>query len=631
VSAAALAVQLLNGLASASSLFLVAAGLTLIFGVTRIVNFAHGSFYMLGAYAAYAIGDAIATHAGRSLAGFCASVIAAALAVGLLGALVERLLLRRLYAAPELLQLTATFAIVLIVRDAALAAFGPEDLLGPRVPGLAGSVEWLGRAVPQYDLAVIVAGPLVLVALTWLVARTRFGVMIRASAENRSLAASLGIDEARLATAVFALGAALAGLAGALQLPREPANLGMDLAVIADAFVVTVVGGLGSIPGAFLAALLIGVVKALCIAAGTVSIAGITVALPKATLVVEFVVMALVLMLRPHGLLGKAPPPSAATLLPEQRALVRPPGRGHALVALLVLLGASAAGALGDDYTRVLATDILIAALFTASLQFLTGTGGIVSFGHAAYFGVGAYAAAIAVRHGWPFAAALALAPAAAWMAAWLFGAVSVRLSGIYRAMLTLAFAQIVWSIAFQWDSVTGGSNGLIGLWPPAPFDRRGAYYAMVLALVALGWGALFALSRSPFGFALRASRDAPHRALALGIDVRLRQWQAFALAGAFAGLAGGLFTFAKGSISPETLGIGRSVDVLVMTLLGGLNAPFGPLVGAGAFIWLQDALARVTEYWRACVGVGILLLVIAFPQGLGGAYARLRTLRPTP
>jgi len=628
LTVAVLAIQLLNGLASASSLFLVAAGLTLIFGVTRIVNFAHGSFYMLGAYVAYAIGTLLAAH-GRTLPEFVVSVVGAALAMALLGALVERLLLRRLYAAPELLQLTATFGVVLIVRDATLALFGPEDLLGPRVPGLAGSVEVLGRAVPQYDFVVMLAGPVVLLVLTWLVARTRFGLLVRATAEHRSLASALGVDEALLATAVFALGAGLAGLAGGLQLPREPANLGMDLAVIADAFVVTVVGGLGSIPGAFIAALLIGITKALCIALGDVTLAGVTVALPKATLVVEFIVMAAVLAVRPHGLFGKSVAPAATTLLPEQRALVRPPGRALGWGLAAVLAAALALGT-ADDYTRVLGTDILVATLFTASLQFLTGTGGIVSFGHAAYFGVGAYAAALGVRHGLPFAAAMALAPLAAWMAAWVFGGLSVRLSGIYRAMLTLAFAQIVWSIAFQWDRVTGGSNGLVGVWPPGPFASRAVFYYFTLALVALACVAAFALSRTPFGFAVRAARDAPQRAEALGIDVRARQWRAFALAGGFAGLAGGLFAFSKGSISPETLGLGRSIDVLVMLLLGGLNAPFGPLLGAGAFVWLQDALARVTEYWRACVGALIVLLVIAFPNGIGGAYARVRgALRP--
>ena len=208
--------QLLNGLSSASALFLVAAGLTLIFGVTRIVNFAHGSLYMLGAYCAYGFGDFLAASVGRGAASFWLGVVLAALVVAIIGALIEVLLLKRLYAAPELLQLTATFAVVLIVRDAVLALWGAEDLLGPRAPGMAGTFELIGRAIPQYDLFLIVVGPLVLIALTWLVTRTRFGMLIRAASENRMLAAALGIDEAKLFTAVFALGAFLAGLAGAL-------------------------------------------------------------------------------------------------------------------------------------------------------------------------------------------------------------------------------------------------------------------------------------------------------------------------------------------------------------------------------------------------------------------------------
>ena len=298
---ASFALQLLNGLASASALFLVAAGLTLIFGVTRVVNFAHGSLFMLGAYLAWSLGEAF----GDGAFAHWGSVVAAALLVGVLGALIEFVLLKRLYAAPELLQLTATFGIVLVVRDATLAIWGAEDRLGPRVPWLDGTLDIAGRAIPEYDLFLIVVGPLVLLALTWLVTRTRFGMLVRAASENRELAGALGVRQAALYTAVFALGAFLAGLAGALQLPREPANLNMDLAVVAEAFVVTVVGGLGSIPGAFVAALLIGLTKALCIALGTVEVAGIAIAFPRMTLVAEFVVMAVVLAVKPHGLLGR--------------------------------------------------------------------------------------------------------------------------------------------------------------------------------------------------------------------------------------------------------------------------------------------------------------------------------------
>jgi len=624
VTLASFLLQLLNGLSSASALFLVAAGLTLIFGVTRIVNFAHGSLFMLGAYLAYAAGDLLASTLGRGGASFWLGVAAAAVAVAVVGALIEILLLKRLYDAPELLQLTATFGVVLIVRDAVLAAFGAADLLGPRAPGFAGTVSLLGHAVPQYDLFLIAVGPAVLVALSMLVTRTRFGMLIRAASENRTLTAALGIDQAKLFTAVFALGAFLAGLAGALQLPREPANLGMDLPTVADAFVVTVVGGLGSIPGAFIAALIISLVKAMCIALGNVDAFGITLAFPKLTLAAEFVVMAIVLALKPQGLLGKPPAPAATTALPEQRELVRMPSRRDAQIAAVLIVLAIALPLAGDEYTVVLATDVLIAALFAASLQFLIGTGGMTSFGHAAYFGVGAYCAAVAVKAGAPMAAGFALAPAGGLLAAVLFGWFCVRLSGVYLAMLTLAFAQIVWSIVFQWDAVTGGSNGLVGVWPPEILSARTHYYALTLAVVVAALAALVLLARSPFGFAVRAVRDSALRAAALGIDVRATQWRAFALAGMFAGLAGGLFAFSKGSISPETLAIPRSVDALVMVLLGGLNALFGPLLGAAAFTWLADALARATDYWRAALGVLILLLVLVFPTGIGGALARL-------
>ena len=219
MSLASFFAQLLNGLAGSSALFLVAAGLTLIFGVTRVVNFAHGSLYMLGAYLAYTLVGVL----GRGPMGFWGAVVLAALIVALIGAAIEALLLKRIYAAPELLQLAATFGIVLIVRDAALALWGAEDLLGPRAPGLAGAIDVFGRVIPAYDLFLLAVGPLVLLALWWLLERTRFGMLTRAATENRTLASALGINERALFTAVFAVGALLAGLAGALQLPREPA------------------------------------------------------------------------------------------------------------------------------------------------------------------------------------------------------------------------------------------------------------------------------------------------------------------------------------------------------------------------------------------------------------------------
>jgi len=210
-------VQLLNGLAGASSLFLVAAGLSLIFGVTRIVNFAHGSFYMVGIYVAY---SAVAWLGGG--AGYWLGLVLAAMAVGLLGAVVEMTLLRRIYHAPELFQLLATFALVLVIKDAALWIWGPEELLGPRAPGLAGSVTILGRQFPSYDLFLIVVGPLVL-GLVWLVlTRTRFGTLVRAATQDREMVGALGVNQAWLFTGIFALGSALAALGGDAKI--DPAD-----------------------------------------------------------------------------------------------------------------------------------------------------------------------------------------------------------------------------------------------------------------------------------------------------------------------------------------------------------------------------------------------------------------------
>jgi len=617
-------VQLLNGLAGASSLFLVAAGLSLIFGVTRIVNFAHGSFFMLGVYVAYSLVERL----GGGL-GFWPALGLAALAVGVFGALVEVLLLRRIYHAPELFQLLATFALVLVIKDAALWLWGPEDLLGPRAPGLSGSVDILGRRFPSYDLLLIVVGPAVLGALWLLLTRTRWGTLVRAATQDREMVGALGVNQAWLFTSVFGLGALLAGLGGALQLPREPAALGLDLLTIGDAFVVVVVGGMGSIPGAFVAALLIAEIKALCVGIGTVQWFGFDFSFSKLTLVVEFLVMAVVLVWRPWGLMGK--PQAASRNTAAIEAPLRPAGRPLQITAALVALGLLLLPLLttSNPYATVLAIDLLTAALFAASLHFIMGPAGMHSFGHAAYFGLGAYAAALLMlKAGWPMEAALLAAPLLAGVGAAVFGWFCVRLSGVYLAMLTLAFAQIVWSITFQWDDFTGGSNGLTGVWPAAWLADKTAYYVLTLAGVAGGVLALRRVLFSPFGYAMRAGRDSPLRADAIGIDVQKIQWAAFVVAAVAAGGAGALYAFSKGSISPDSMAVGKSVDGLVMVLLGGVQTLAGPVVGAVSFTWLQDSVARATDYWRALLGGIILLLVLAFPQGIAGFIAQIADRR---
>jgi branched-chain amino acid transport system permease protein len=626
---AGFAVQLLNGLAGASALFLVAVGLSLIFGVTRIVNFAHGSMYMIGLYVAYSLVQAF----GVTALGFWGAVLGAAIAVGLLGALIEIGVLRRIYRAPELFQLLATFAVVLMLRDAVLYLWGPEDLLGPKAPGFKGAVQIFGRSFPTYDLLLIFVGPAVLAVLWLLLKKTRLGILIRAATQDREMVGALGVNQKWLFTGVFAIGSALAALGGALQMPREPANLGLDLVAIGEAFVVVVVGGMGSIPGAYLAALVIAEIKAICYGIGTVTLFGTTFAFSKLTLVAEFLVMAAVLIWRPWGLLGKPQGTVRTVAAPEAPLRPLPRAGTVVVVALLALLALLPILARDYPYLTVLAIDILIAVLFAASLHFIMGPGGMHSFGHAAYFGLGAYGAALLLKAlGLRMEVALALAPFFALVGALVFGWFAVRLAGVYLAMLTLALAQIVWGIVFQWDEVTGGSNGLVGIWPSATFASKAAYFYLTLALVLAGLYLLRRMLLAPFGYAMRAGRDSPLRAEATGIDVVRVHWVGFAIAGTVCGLAGALFAFAKGTISPETISVGRSIDGLVMVLLGGVQSLAGPIVGAAAFTWLSDTIIRATDYWRALLGFVILALVLAFPQGLAGGAAavaaRLRGVR---
>jgi branched-chain amino acid transport system permease protein len=607
-------IQALNGLASASSLFITACGLTLVFGVTRIVNFAHGSLYMIGAYtAATLVPWLLQLHFGPVT--FWAGILVSALVVGLIGVALEVLLLRRIYGAPELFQLLATFGVVLVVQDLVVQVFGPQDILGPRAPGLRAPVEILGRRLPSYELALMAAGPFVLGIVWLLLRRTRFGVLVRAATQDREMVASLGVNQAVLFTGTLFIGAFLAGLGGALQIPRVAANTGMDLSIIAESFVVTVVGGMGSVPGAFLAALIIGQLQAF----------GILI-FPKSTLVVVFLLMAVVLAIRPYGLFGR---PEIAGGTHAVGIASQPPRSWHAGVATAVLVLLACLPLVADPYLLKVATEILIFGLFAFSLQLLIGVGGLVSFGHAAFFGLGAYGAALGVRWlGASMEAALPLGLLLAAAGAALIGAFVVRLSGIYLAMMTLAAAQILYAVAFQWVEVTGGDNGIVGVWPSGWAGGQGRYYLLALGLTGAAVLLVRRIIDAPFGYALRAARDSEPRAEAIGLNIRQHRWLAFILSGAAAGLAGGIYAFSRGSVDPSLLGIPTSVDALTMLLLGGIQTITGPLVGAGVLHALRDQIMPLTSLWRLFLGLSIIAMVLIFPRGLVGTVRHWREER---
>ena len=290
-------IQLLNALFYASVLFLIAAGLSLIYGVMRIVNLAHGSLYALGAYiSAWAVGGAVSAAVGNNL-GLAGMLLlpVGAVAIALLGALIEPTLLRPFYRRPEEYHLLATFGLLMILEDLMKFLFGGTPLNAGAIMDRMGSLP-VGRLLyPNYNLFVIVIGLAAAAGLWWFIYRTRFGVILRATSQDRRMAAALGINVGRVYVQAFAIGCFMAGLGGAVVVPAQAAILGMGVEALVLAFVVVVIGGLGSLEGAFIGALIVSLVRT----------AGIQF-FPEIELAVLYLIATAVLLVRPTGLFGRA-------------------------------------------------------------------------------------------------------------------------------------------------------------------------------------------------------------------------------------------------------------------------------------------------------------------------------------
>src|SRR5436309_13815935 len=305
---------------------------------------------------------------------------------------------------------------------------------------------------------------------------------------------------------------------------------------------------------------------------------------------------------------------------------------------LLVLVAALLVPALGSRFYTFLANDVIIWALFATSLNLLVGYTGLVSFGHAAYFGIGAYTTGLLMKKlSLPFLIAFPAAGVLAGGFALLFGFFCVRLTRIYFAMLTLAFAQIVWAICFKWNELTGGEQGMPEIpYPGFDWVERAAavvpgiggyrtsdyYYFTCLILVGLCLWALRRIVGSPFGRMLTTIRENAERAEFIGVNVRRYELVAFVLAGAFAGLAGGLFGIFNRGVFPDFAYWTKSSEVLIMTLLGGMNTFYGPGIGALVLILLNQQIVSYTEYWPLVLGTILVVLLFGFPGGLAGTAA---------
>lgn len=285
-------------------------------------------------------------------------------------------------------------------------------------------------------------------------------------------------------------------------------------------------------------------------------------------------------------------------------------------LALLVLTGPGAA---------LVITDVLIMVLFASSLNLLMSYGGMVSFGHAAYFGLGAYGFALSVaKLGLPLWVALAAGPLAAALGALVYGALCVRLTHIYFAMLTLACSEITYTVLFQAYDYTGGDTGITNFMAPRLGLEPWAYGMLVLAIVAACLGFLWRVVKSPLGLAIQAVGEEPHRAAALGYNPRRVQHVAFVISGTLAGIAGTLYAVYQGNAFPDYAGIGFTIDALVMVVIGGLRSFLGGVYGAVIYTLLKTFASRYITHWELAIGVILLSVVLASPAGFAGMLRRL-------
>jgi len=611
-----LTVQVLSALRQAAFLFLISSGLTLIFGVLNILNFAHGALYMLGAYFVYAL-----TLHLTGPAGFLVAILVAPLGVALLAAVIETGLLRRIYRQEEIYQLLLTYALVLIIDDLAKIIFGPEFKSIPKPEMLSGSVTILGGTVPVYTLLVVVLAPAVALILWYLLYKTKSGKVVRATSSDREMADALGINMSALFTLVFAFGAVLAGLGGALAGPARTVFPGVGTEVIIESFVVVVIGGLGNLWGALIGSILIGSLETIGI-----------IVFPEFEMSLIYLLMVAVLVARPWGLFGrplKVKALSEKNLAMEAQEISPVHFSVHPLVRWAPLLLLLLVPLFAGRFYQYLLTQIFIASLMAIAFNLLLGTTGLLSFGQAAFFGIGAYTVGLLLaKGGFGTLSALALAPAVAAVAAGVIGFFCVRLSGVHFAMLTLAFGQLIFTVVYKWYGLTGGDNGIQGI-PVEPIPLGGlgtldlgstqAMYYFVFTVVGISAELLRRVRSSPFGATLKAIRENSQRASFLGVNIHVYRWTAFVVAGAFTGLAGGLFAMMEKAISPEIIHWSKSSEPVFMTIIGGIYTFAGPAVGAVVYVILNSYLVAWTEKWALVLGLVLLTLVLLLPGGVVG------------
>ena len=596
---------LVTGLINGNAYALIALGLSLIFGVADLVNFAHGSVFAFGAMLGWYFAAVLHWPLPLALAGVAA-------VTALLGVAIERVAVRPLAKAPRIAPLLSTVAVALILDRVSQLVFTPETQMFPDL--LAGGGFQIGEIrFGATDLVMLGVTLTSLLALWLFLMHTRLGRALRATAQDRDAALQMGVDAGRLEALAFAISSALAGVGGVLVgMYYRNVDPSMGFAAGIEGFAAATLGGLGNLPGAVVGGLVLGVIESF----------GVTWFGGASRSIIAFGVLVLVLWLRPGGLFGS---PNAAFTEPLTGTFF---GRGRPValrrwqIALVLAIAFLALPLLGNAYTLRVATIIAIFAILGVSLTLVAGTAGVMSIGQAGFFALGAYTSALLVKNqGWSFWAAL---PAAGLFAA-ACGAVLIspvlKLRGHYVAIVTLGLGAIVTAAILNLPSITAGPLGITTIPPPRLFGfdivSPRAYYLLAAAVLGAAVLLVLALQRSHLGRAWRAVREDEVAAQASGVDLAGTKSLAFALGAFIAGVAGSLLAHQYGYINTEIFGIDVSVLALTMVVLGGMANVAGTILGAIVLVGGPELLRPFGDFRILTYGLLLLLLIRFRPQGL--------------
>lgn len=628
-------VVLLNGLAFSGLLFLLASGLTLVLGLARVVNFAHGSLYILGGYFFISLFNLTDS--------WWLALTLASLSLVVVGAIIEVLLLRPIYGKPVLLQLILTFGLVLIFEDAIRIFWGNIPFGLKRPPEfLAGTLQFLGVSFPKNSLATILAAGAIALFLWALLNRTRLGKQLNAASSDTEMATALGMNVPLLYTIAFAIGAFCAGIGGSLLTLKVGLLPSMGLHYLIFAIAVVIIGGMGSYKGSIVGALIVGICYSFSV-----------LFFPDLSMILVFGLLFFTLLIRPRGLYGKVEEIREPDVTVEDavhfdigKLLGLNISQGiinwgalALLVVLVILLPMVDSG-----FWSVFVSEVMILMVLASSLNLLVRSG-MLSLAHGAFFGAGAYMASLTLIHYTnSLIASIFAAVMLSSILAMIIGFLSLRHVELYFKLFTLAFAEFFFTIVYKWKKVTGGDDGLMNIPLPSlnffgltedfftpDTEAKFLYLILIISLACLIF--LRKVRNSPFGQILNALRENPERVSFLGININNYKLAVFVIAGAVAGLAGAVFAPLQMVISPMAAHWTKSVDPLFMNIIGGVDPFVGPSVGAIIFTFLKDWLSSLMDYWRIVFGFLLVFVALAFPRGvvIYGLMGVKRILRKKP